>query len=72
MWLTLDGKRVGTTAVQDLVAPSAVSTRTVSAHALIEGNAALGRHRIGLQATATGDFMHLAVTQNLPLVWLAP
>jgi hypothetical protein len=70
MWLTLDGNRVGTMAVQDLAAPSAVSTRTATAHALIDGGEAAQTHRIGLRVTATGDFLHLAVTRNLPLVWL--
>jgi len=66
-WLELDGQRVGSPGLQELSPASPVSTRTVTLSYL----AALtpGRHHVALVCRATGDFWHLAVTRNLPLVW---
>ena len=66
-WLELDGQRVGSPGRQDLSPASPVSTRTVTLSYLVALTP--GRHHVALAARATGDFWHLAVTRNLPLVW---
>jgi len=73
MWLVLDGVRVGTVGLQQLTTPSAVSTRTVTASYLATGSERLapGPHKVELKVKATGDFLHLAITQNLPLLWFS-
>lgn len=70
-WIVLDGKTVGSRAVQDLSPASAVSTRTLTLSYLAYGAQALqpGRHHIALMTRAQGEFEHLAVTRNLPLIW---
>jgi hypothetical protein len=74
MWLTLDGKRVGTTALQDLVSPSAVSTRTATVSYLVastKGDQSGTHRRLGLQILVTGEFLHLAVTRDTPVIWFS-
>jgi hypothetical protein len=68
MWLELDGRRVGADGVQDLAAKSSVSTRTVTVSYLAEGLPE-GAHHVALVARASGDFEHLAVTRNVPVIW---
>lgn len=70
-WLTLDGRRVGSTGVQSLRTHDGVSTRTICASYLATGAAALaaGTHTVQLHAMAQGSFIHLALTMDLPLMW---
>ena len=67
-WLELDGVPVGANVVQELSQASSVSTRTVTLSYLAE-SLAPGRHSVALVARAQGDFLHLSVTRNLPLIW---
>jgi hypothetical protein len=67
-WIEIDGKRAGSPGVQALSPASAVSTRTVTLSYLAQALAP-GRHHVALWAQAQGDFLHLAVTRNLPLIW---
>lgn len=71
LWLTVDGFRRGSTARQDLAAPAALSTRTVSLSYLADGKHALsrGKHTIVLHGRAIGEFKHLMVGRDTPLIW---
>ncbi len=71
MWLELDGRRASAVAVQDLAPRSSVSTRTMTLSYLAGGATALaaGPHPVALVVRAAGDFQHLAVTRNVPLIW---
>lgn len=71
MWLMVDGVRQGSTGVQELSSPSSVSTRTVAASFMTTGDSALspGRHVVQLYIRATGHFIHLAITRNMPILW---
>jgi hypothetical protein len=71
MYLTIDGAQRGSWGVQELAAPSPVSTRTMGASYLATGGQALtpGVHRVALYAHAIGSFKHLSVTRDLPLIW---
>ena len=71
MWLTVDGVKKGSVGVQQLSSPSAISTRTVAASFLATGDNSLspGKHSVQLHVRATGDFVHLAITRNMPVVW---
>ncbi len=71
MWLTIDGVRKGSTGVQQLSPHSAVSTRTIPVSFLTTGKDALspGKHTVELHAQIFGDFAHLSVTRNMPIMW---
>jgi hypothetical protein len=71
LWLTIDGKKVGTEGLQELAEHSTVSTRTVSASYLSAGGDILapGLHVLELHGMAQGGFKHLAVTRDMPLMW---
>jgi hypothetical protein len=70
MWLTLDGRRVGSTAVQQLRAPFSVSERTLAASYLAAGGERLksGWHTVRLFAQADGSFIHVTTVRDLPLL----
>jgi hypothetical protein len=67
----IDGVQRGSTGVQQLNYPDAVSTRTVNASYLAAGANALspGTHHIELKGNASGTFKHLAMTLDLPLLY---
>ena len=69
--LRIDGKAVGTAGVQQLSPPSCVSTRTIAASFVTSGAARLseGNHTVEAVVQVTGDFEHLCMTKDLPLVW---
>jgi hypothetical protein len=71
LWITLDGVRRGSVGVQELCAPSGVSQRTISASYLTAGKLALrpGRHVVRVYGRADGDFVHLTLSRDLPLIW---
>uniref|UniRef100_UPI00224FCC41 hypothetical protein n=1 Tax=Dyella silvatica TaxID=2992128 RepID=UPI00224FCC41 len=71
LFLSIDGVTHGAVGVQDLAYPDAVSTRTLGASYLATGANALspGTHHVVLYGRATGSFMHLATTKDLPLIW---
>jgi hypothetical protein len=71
LWITLDGVRRGSVGVQELRAPSGVSQRTISASYLTAGKLALrpGRHVVRVYGRAEGDFVHLTLSRDLPLIW---
>lgn len=71
LWITVDGARRGSTGVQELRAPFSVSQRTISASYLAAGKLALrpGRHVVRVYGRGDGDFLHLTLSRDLPLVW---
>jgi hypothetical protein len=71
LWITVDGARRGSIGTQELRAPSSVSQRTISASYLAAGKLALrpGRHKVRVYGRADGDFVHLTLSRDLPLVW---
>ena len=71
LWLTIDGIRRGSLGAQEIKAPSGVAQRTVSASYLSAGKGALkpGRHTVGVYARADGQFVHLSLVRDIPLVW---
>jgi hypothetical protein len=71
LWLELDGMQVGFSAVQQLAMPFSVSQRTLTASYLATGGHALapGPHTIRAFARVDGDFIHLVVPRDLPLIW---
>jgi hypothetical protein len=71
LYLTIDGIRRGSLGVQQLAAPSSVSTRTLGTSYLATGAEALtpGTHHVVLHASTSGSFIHLAMTRDLPLIW---
>ncbi len=71
LWITVDGRRRGSTGVQELRTPFSISQRTISASYLATGKLALrpGRHVIRVHGRADGDFLHLTLSRDLPLVW---
>jgi hypothetical protein len=72
MWMTVDGVRRGSTGIQQLAYPDGVSTRTIGASYLSSAPAerlAPGLHTITLYGRADGNFKHLAMTRDLPLIW---
>lgn len=71
LWITVDGARRGSTGIQDLRAPFSVSQRTISASYLAAGKLALrpGRHVVRVYGRADGDFLHLTLSRDLPLIW---
>jgi hypothetical protein len=70
-WITIDGVPVSSYGVQQLASPNGDSTRTVTASYLAAGSNALspGDHDVQLHAMASGSFIHLSMTQDLPLIW---
>jgi len=70
LWLTLDGRRVGSTAVQQLRAPFSVSERTLAASYLAAGRERLksGFHTVRLFAQADGSFIHVTTVRDVPLL----
>jgi hypothetical protein len=71
IWLTIDGRRVGSVGVQRLASPFCVSQRSISASYLAAGAGALtpGAHVVELHGRADGDFLHLSLVRDLPLIW---
>ncbi len=71
IWLTIDGVKQGSTAEQQLMSPDSESTRTASLSFLTAGSNSLsvGKHNVELHARAKGDFVHLMVTRDTPLMW---
>jgi hypothetical protein len=71
LWLELDGQAVGSTGIQQLAAPFSVSQRTISASYLATGAGALapGQHTIRTFARCDGQFIHMTLVRDLPLVW---
>lgn len=72
LYLKLDGVRVGSLGVQQLgPKPNAVSTRTVTASYLTAEAAALtpGCHAVESVAQVVGDFRHMSMNADMPLVW---
>jgi hypothetical protein len=71
MWLTIDGRRVGSVGLQRLSSPYCESQRSISASYLAAGSSALspGDHVVSLYGRAEGTFLHLSLVRDLPLVW---
>jgi hypothetical protein len=71
LWIVADGKKVGSTGVQELKRPYSASQRTISASYLTAGANALmpGDHTVSVYGRADGDFSHLAMVKDLPLIW---
>ncbi|MGH9622734.1 MAG: hypothetical protein ACRD4G_00150 [Bryobacteraceae bacterium] len=71
IWITIDGVPVSSHGVQQLDYPNGDSTRTICTSYLAAGSNALspGNHDVQLHAEASGGFIHLSVTQDLPLIW---
>ncbi|MFC4528143.1 hypothetical protein ISN76_14065 [Dyella halodurans] len=69
--MTIDGAQVGSLGVQQLASPNSASSRTMSTSYLATGSGALspGTHHVVLYGEAVGSFAHLAMTQDLPLIW---
>jgi hypothetical protein len=70
--LNLDGVDVGTAAVQELRYPNSESTRTLSVSYLAAGaqNLSPGAHTMTLHPVVNGSFAHLALTKDMPLVYI--
>jgi hypothetical protein len=71
MWLTIDGRRVGSVGLQRLSSPYCESQRSISASYLAAGSGSLspGAHVVSLYGRAEGTFLHLSLVRDLPLVW---
>ena len=71
MWLTIDGMRQGSTGVQEIAAPSGVSQRTITASYISAGHNTLtpGTHVVRVYARADGQFVHISLVRDIPLVW---
>lgn len=71
VYLTIDGVRRGSLGAQQLASPSSVSTRTIGTSYLATGAEALtpGAHHVVMHAATSGNFIHLAMTRDLPLIW---
>jgi hypothetical protein len=72
LYLKLNGVKVGSLGVQQLgPKPNAISTRTISASYLTAEGASLpqGCHTIEAVAKVVGDFRHLSMNADMPLVW---
>ncbi len=72
MWLTVDGVQRGSTGVQQLAYPDGSSTRTIGTSYLSSApgeRLAPGVHTITLYGRADGNFKHLSMTRDLPLIW---
>lgn len=71
LWLTIDGVRRGSTGVQELVAPSSISQRTISASYLTAGERRLrpGWHTVRVFGHVSGSFFTVGLSRDLPLVW---
>jgi hypothetical protein len=72
LYLKLNGTGVGSLGVQQLgPRPNAVSTRTLAASYLAAEGAALapGCHTIEAVAQVVGDFRHMMMNADMPVVW---
>jgi hypothetical protein len=71
LWITVDGKRRGSTGLQQLRGPYVESGRTMSASYLAAGGQHLrpGKHTIRVFGRADGTFLHLAYMRDVPLIW---
>lgn len=72
LFLKIDGQQVGSLGTQQLGSqPDAVSTRTISASYLSAGSSALatGCHTVQAVAQVLGDFRHMSLNADMPLVW---
>lgn len=72
LYIRINGQRVGSLAVQELGnTPNTVSTRTLSSSYLsaAPGSLAAGCHTVEAVGVAQGDFRHLMMDADLPLVW---
>ena len=71
LWLTIDGVRRGSTGVQELVAPSTISQRTISASYLTADEHRLkpGWHTVQVIGHVRGSFFTVGLSRDLPLVW---
>jgi hypothetical protein len=71
IWINIDGIDVGTVGVQQLNAPNCVSARMIAASYVSSGNSKLapGQHLVKVCASAQGNFIHLGVMNELPLLY---
>lgn len=72
LYIKINGERVGSLGVQELGnSPNTVSTRTLSASYLSAASGALapGCHTVETVGLAQGDFRHLMMDADLPLLW---
>ncbi|HEL4226690.1 TPA: hypothetical protein UM512_001713 [Stenotrophomonas maltophilia] len=72
LFLKIDGQQVGSLGTQQLGSrPDSVSTRTISASYLSAGSSALGTgcHTVQAVAQVLGDFRHMSLNADMPLVW---
>ncbi|WP_155636239.1 hypothetical protein [Burkholderia stagnalis] len=72
MWISIDGVKRGSTGIQQIAYPNGASTRTIGASYLSSAPAerlAPGSHTITLYGRADGNFKHLSMTRDLPLIW---
>lgn len=71
LWISIDDKIVGFIGVQQLKFPNSVSQRTITASFLATGAQALspGAHQIKSMIKVDGNFKHLSVHNDMPLMW---
>lgn len=71
LWLNIDGVDVGTIGRQGFKKPNGDSSRTISASYLSVGKNALtvGKHIVKVYLKGEGDFMHIAHSLDLPLIY---
>jgi len=71
LWISIDDKIVGFQGVQELKYPSSVSQRTITASYLATGELSLspGIHHIKSMIKIDGEFKHLSVHKDMPLMW---
>jgi hypothetical protein len=71
LWINIDGQDVGTVGVQQLKYPNGQSARMLAASYLSAGNNRLtpGQHIVKVYARADGNFIHLSVMNELPLIY---
>lgn len=71
LYLKIDGKVVGSKAVQQLAFPHSASTRTLTASYLATGvnRLAPGYHTAQVIGVAYGNFLNLSMNADLPLIW---
>ncbi len=71
LWITIDDKIVGFVGAQPLEYPNSVSQRTITTSYLTTGENALspGVHQIKSMIQVDGDFKHLSVHNDMPLMW---
>jgi hypothetical protein len=71
LWLTIDGKQVGSRVFQEIETASSGSQRSIAVSYLAAGRHALrpGSHRVAVWGRADGSFVHAYMWRDLPLVW---